>query len=201
MYLFWSVCSSWSSRWLQPSTSWLPASPRLQRRIPQPWKLQPGWRAHSQPRRIPQRWTNEGQHGTQRRTYEQGRPSEQREHEQRRWGQHESWWKQGTSQPGGFNNDSSVHTILMLLDIKETYFIDLFSVFSFSREVAIVATLATRTETLATTGTAATLETETAWTRPKPSIRAGSKGSVFLLNVSACLMLQTDYQYRNNLLL
>uniref|UniRef100_A0A8C9YUB2 Heterogeneous nuclear ribonucleoprotein U n=1 Tax=Sander lucioperca TaxID=283035 RepID=A0A8C9YUB2_SANLU len=53
----------------------------------------------------------------------------------------------------------------------------------FSREVVTVATLATletRMATLVTTGTAVTLATGMAWTRPKPSTRAGSKGSVFI---------------------
>lgn len=42
-----SVCSSWPTWRLQPSSSWLPASSRLQRRIPQPWQLQPRWRPHA----------------------------------------------------------------------------------------------------------------------------------------------------------
>lgn len=44
-----------------------------------------------------------------------------------------------------------------------------------------MATSATRTETLVTTGTAAAMvATGTAWTRLRPSTRVGSKGSVFL---------------------
>uniref|UniRef100_A0A4W6CHH3 Heterogeneous nuclear ribonucleoprotein U n=1 Tax=Lates calcarifer TaxID=8187 RepID=A0A4W6CHH3_LATCA len=54
------------------------------------------------------------------------------------------------------------------------------SPFSFSREVVTVATSATRMATSETTGTVETLATGTAWTKPKPSTRAGSKGSVFL---------------------
>lgn len=57
-----------------------------------------------------------------------------------------------------------------------------FSLSSSSREVvtavATLATLETRMATLGTTGTAVTLATGTAWTRPRPSTRAGSRGSV-----------------------
>lgn len=55
-----SVCRSWPPGRLQPSPPRLPASPGLQRRVPQPWKLQPRWRPHPQPWRIPQGRTNEG---------------------------------------------------------------------------------------------------------------------------------------------
>lgn len=54
-----------------------------------------------------------------------------------------------------------------------------FSPSSSSREEEAVETLGRRTATMATTGTAGALATGTAWTRLRPSTRAGSKGSVF----------------------
>lgn len=156
---------------LLPPSSQLPAAPEHQRRLPGPWKLQPGPHAH--PGRVPQGRPHEGQHGTPRGPHEQRRTGASGQHEPRRRRRRpdEPWRTQGPPRPRESQPPRPAWNLhrrtanLLHVCLRST-----------TREAATGATLATRTAT-STTGTAATLAaTGTAWTRPRLSTRAGSRG-------------------------
>lgn len=181
---FGSSHRSGATLWLLPPTTQLPTAPEHQRRLPWTWQLQP--RTHAHPGGVAEGRPHEGEYGSPRGAHEQRRPRASREHEPRRRRRRpdEPWRTQGTPWPRRCHTPRPArshhqHTLTRLnLCLCSTI-----------REAATGATLATRMAT-STTETAATLAaTGTAWTRPKRSTRAGSKGSVFHLITSTFISL------------